>query len=39
MSWVFVEITDKAWLHIDWEIGYVVYIYLSLQGLGDMHFV
>lgn len=39
MSWEFTEIMGKAWLHIDREIGHLVYIYLSLQCLGYMHFM
>lgn len=38
MSWEFTEAIVKAWLHVDWEIGRLVYIYLSHQGLGYMHF-
>ena len=32
-SWEFTGIMGKAWLHIDWKIGHLVYIYLTLQGL------
>lgn len=39
MSLEFTEIMGKAWLHIDEEIGHLVYIYLSLQCLGYMHFM
>lgn len=39
MSWEFTEIMVKAWLHTDQEIGHLVCIYLSLQGLGYMHFM
>lgn len=29
MSWEFIEVIVKVWLYVDWEIGRLVYIYLS----------
>lgn len=39
MNWEFIDIMGRLWLHIGREIGHLVYIYLSLQGQGHMHFV